>query len=66
MESIESANNVLQQRVNILESTVSEQEHIIAMLQAIDNTTADRLQTVETDLQTMETDLGDVEVEVQG
>ena len=59
MESLESANDVLQQRVNILENTVSEQEELIATLQAMDNTTVDRLQTVEMDL-------GEVEVEVQG
>ena len=59
VEGLESANNVLQQRVNILENTVSEQEQMIATLQAMDNSTIDRLQGVEEDL-------GEVEVNVQG
>ena len=59
MEGLESANNILQQRVDILENTVTEQEQIIATLQATDNTTVDRLQTVEQDLR-------EVEVDVQG
>ena len=57
MESLELINSLLQQRVNILENTVAEQEQMIETLRAAFNTTVDRLQTVEDDLEEMEVDV---------
>ena len=59
MESLELTNSLLQQRVNVLETTVAEQEQMIETLLAADNATVDRLQTVKEELE-------EVEVDVQG
>ena len=59
METLETANNVLQEEVDTLKIAAAEQEQINTDLQASDNSTNDRLQVVEVDLQ-------EVEVAVQG
>ena len=57
MESLETENSLLREEVDVLRTTATEQEQIIADLQLADNSTDDRLQAVETDLQTVEIDL---------
>ena len=59
METLETANNVLQEEVDTLKSAAAEQDQTNADLQATDNSTNDRLQVVEVDLQ-------EVEVAIQG
>ena len=55
--ALETANNILQEKVDTLESAAPQQDQINTDLQANDNSTNDRLQVVETDLQQMEVDL---------
>ena len=57
IESLETENSLLREEVDVLQTTATQQEQIIADLQLADNSTDDRLEEVETDLQTVEVDL---------
>ena len=59
VDTLETENSILQEKVDNLEGAAAQQDQINTYLQANDNSTNDRLQVVETDLQ-------EVEVAVQG
>ena len=52
--ALEYANNIQQEELDTLRSTVTQQEQIIADLQVSDNSMNDRVQVVEDELQAMD------------
>ena len=52
--ALEYANNIQQEELDTLRSTVTQQEQIISDLRANDNLTNDRVQVVEDELQAMD------------